>query len=669
MKDKIYSYFPFQRFEVDELPFVFENGKLHSPNCCNNNYLYIKNNNSKNTNIECLNLKYSSELNKIVKRSFENSLSLNHEYFNFQQAICKLELYINRLNDYKLKCLSKDSRLLAYKNRIDNYERFKLLLASCNVERIQTLIKVCINNGESLNKIIYKINQASNELYKPKSWTQDDIDLAVLVLRIGGPALLYAFNKQNKLPCTSFISKTLNNKVNIEFSYELTYSEIIRRNLINFCSSNKKEFFNLQMDEVAIIERGRWCNLNNEIVGFCYNHKKRVKSFEFVNYFSVKEIEKKFKSNEIHLAKEALCITISKMDRHHNTPKPVIILPVCSHIVTELPDIIREIAKIFYEINPNSKLLNIASDGDHYRRKMFNEMREPSKDPFYSELPYFDTNLILGEFGLNFDVKHLIKRLRGKIINSKDTFLLKRNINRGHIVNFFPNLQRLMDIHDHQNVPYAVDLLAGLINLDYDKTKANELGLDVVKEIGAFGQIVQPLLDIFTNPKINLIDQLAKLAYCSHLMLFIYRKWKGKFMSKQLYMDIQSSIQDAFVAAHTMHHFDPNQNLYLFLLGTDLLENLFSVIRTLSHANNSDFFELIQKLNIANQIEEVLIAHPTWRRNNRLMPNINPTNDYSSTRDWVGELTTAELSDKMLKTVWTHGHDVTLKYALSYLIQ
>ena len=54
---------------------------------------------------------------------------------------------------------------------------------------------------------------AANKVFEPKQWTQDDKDLAILLLRVGGPALLYAFNKENRLPCSSYIYKVniLNN--------------------------------------------------------------------------------------------------------------------------------------------------------------------------------------------------------------------------------------------------------------------------------------------------------------------------------------------------------------------------------------------------------------------------------------------------------------------------
>jgi hypothetical protein len=89
-------------------------------------------------------------------------------------------------------------------------------------------------------------------------------------------------------------------------------------------------------------------------------------------------------------------------------------------------------------------------------------------------------------------------------------------------------------------------------------------------------------------------------------------------MPIELYHDIQSTIQDAFYAAHIFNRVDSTANLYLYQLGTDQLEELFGVIRTLTHARNCDFLELLQRLVIAYQIETVFNKHLDWKRKTRL---------------------------------------------------
>lgn len=119
-------------------------------------------------------------------------------------------------------------------------------------------------------------------------------------------------------------------------------------------------------------------------------------------------------------------------------------------------------------------------------------------------------------------------------------------------------------------------------------------------------------------------------------------------------MDIQSPIQDAFICAAKYRAKNSNENLYLYQLGTDQLENLFSVIRTITHSSTCDFLELNDWLKLAYQVEQVYNDRPDWRPNNRLSTKtkITTTLDHSSVHSWTGDLSTINLG---LETIWEIG--------------
>jgi hypothetical protein len=108
---------------------------------------------------------------------------------------------------------------------------------------------------------------------------------------------------------------------------------------------------------------------------------------------------------------------------------------------------------------------------------------------------------------------------------------------------------------DKQNVPYAVLLFQGLTE-SFPLT--NVISHDLVREIECLNEIVKPLLEIFSKPTINLFDQLVSLAFCSHMLLFIYLQWRKRFLTKDLYCDLQATIQDAFMVVHKFHLLNPN---------------------------------------------------------------------------------------------------------------
>ena len=76
--------------------------------------------------------------------------------------------------------------------------------------------------------------------------------------------------------------------------------------------------------------------------------------------------------------------------------------------------------------------------------------------------------------------------------------------------------------------------------------------------------------------------------------------------------------------------------MYLYQLGTDQVEKLFSVIRTITHARNCDSLELCQRLSHAECVELILEKNPTWKR--MRSRRLGGQRDASSQREWTGDL-------------------------------
>ena len=94
------------------------------------------------------------------------------------------------------------------------------------------------------------------------------------------------------------------------------------------------------------------------------------------------------------------------------------------------------------------------------------------------------------------------------------------------------------------------------------------------------------ILSFFAFKSLNLSDQLVKLATLSDYLFYVFRRNKNSFMTKDVYMDIQSTIQYAFI------YLKGSITAFSFTLGTDPLKLIFRSIRTLTHATNCDLLEL-----------------------------------------------------------------------------
>jgi hypothetical protein len=204
----IYTEFPFQRFFFDQLPFVFDHKSFHTQLCFKSQYSYTPNEVSHDINKGCFNLQYNSQFVSIFKSlKNENNKHLNRKYLNYNLFIERLEAKDQKIISLKLGNLQKEFQLISYKNQLDLHMRFLNLISQENVHRLNQLFKVCFHRKSGIRGIINKFQLAAAHLYKPKGWTDNDVDLATLVLRLGGPSLLYTFNEENILPSSSFTYK------------------------------------------------------------------------------------------------------------------------------------------------------------------------------------------------------------------------------------------------------------------------------------------------------------------------------------------------------------------------------------------------------------------------------------------------------------------------------
>ena len=164
---------------------------------------------------------------------------------------------------------------------------------------------------------------------------------------------------------------------------------------------------------------------------------------------------------------------------------------------------------------------------------------------------------------------------------------------------------------------------------------------------------------IFNDTHIDLSKQLCNLSLAE-----IHRKQKTNFLTNDLYYDIQETIQDVYVCAAKMIKKQTDNSLYLYQLGTDVLENQFATLRTLSHSRNFDFLELTERLIIVEQIEKVFENNPGWRAKSKL----NSTGeivDHSSAINWSGNL---KVDDLNIIQTWDYGfrHSKTILINYGY---
>jgi len=265
------------------------------------------------------------------------------------------------------------------------------------------------------------------------------------------------------------------------------------------------------MDEIALKQKISYFASKNLIVGTCYNHKSAMSSYQLNDMIDLENMHDALVKNQIHLAKEALVVTLANNGKNVSSPKPVVLFPICSHSNANIiHECIPLIFQHFLSLNQDAKMLNIATDGDPNRRQALNSLKELNHSlSILKEMKFFDRFLVKGELPVDYDCKHLVKRIRNALIsNSKSSSRtwLKMATNKETLVRLLHDLKidyckTLLDPHDKQNVPAAVKLLI-LVNDSTQEEKQpnnfNQIQNDLFNEYQLMSQNVSIHLKLFS---------------------------------------------------------------------------------------------------------------------------------------------------------------------------
>jgi hypothetical protein len=275
----------------------------------------------------------------------------------------------------------------------------------------------------------------------------------------------------------------------------------------------------------------------------------------------------------------------------------------------------------------------LSSDGDSRRRRatgyltLIRDLDPRSKlREVLGELPLF--NYVCGndEITANIDTLHLMKCMRNTCIRVKGTTIsgvlitpqvLKRHLSTLPETTALTDhrIEKIISPNDKQDVKLAYDLLSAVASLP----PAARSDIPTVQTTRQFlrllGCVHAHVLETYTNIDLSLHEQLVHLSALAHLYLAIYSVEKGNFVPSQLYFDVQTCIKNAFFCVAKTKLDDPDGQFWLILLGTDALEHLFGVVRTMiSTDSNADLLQVGNRLEAAATCCSILAEHPKWVR-------------------------------------------------------
>ena len=113
-----------------------------------------------------------------------------------QKRYCEISV---KLNIHKLDALNliRKNKTIVYQKTLNT--RFREIVSSRDIPRLGTLLQICHNKGMGIQFIIGRMGDAINSRYRVRKFSEDEWDIAYLVLRIGGPKLLHVLHATHGL--------------------------------------------------------------------------------------------------------------------------------------------------------------------------------------------------------------------------------------------------------------------------------------------------------------------------------------------------------------------------------------------------------------------------------------------------------------------------------------
>ncbi|KAK6966853.1 hypothetical protein R3P38DRAFT_2391465, partial [Favolaschia claudopus] len=234
--------------------------------------------------------------------------------------------------------------------------------------------------GWSPSKIMSKVSLAKQGKYRPRNYTDLDMDLAILIYELGGDAALYALNKSPvSLPSRHTIAdkrREINLRITVGDVKLLDIMKNIEMLFNNIdVGEHDKVLHTLSQDEIAGDERPCYLTETDEIAGLCEHAAGALTTFKMgSDLTSVKAAVQAIKDGRVHVGKE---FSVAAIARHAPTDygaKPVLLMPTCKHGSWEIAALNLQRLLAAWKLSPYGEQLHgpiktIASDGAPDRRK------------------------------------------------------------------------------------------------------------------------------------------------------------------------------------------------------------------------------------------------------------------------------------------------------------
>ncbi|KAK0452007.1 uncharacterized protein EV420DRAFT_1645958 [Desarmillaria tabescens] len=486
--------YPFALHDELSLPWDYEsrNGilRLHAQTC----QYQLDDSNGMESCLSCIKLGQEPILKGIelcaVEGTHENTTL---SYRGFGELTKKFHQKNKQINNMRLKHLNMKRKLLSCTRELDNYKQLILQIGHGNFTNAEKLIRIALKNKKGIKRILDLYKAASQGVYHPKSFTEEEEMLAILIWRLGGIHLAEIAHRALGLPSMTTIQHH-STVPSIIPSYGQPSLTEIEKNIAACFESILSVLQSLpagvlqvilMFDEIAVEKRPRWDYSTNMIMGLCRKHSHNV-DLEFKTSESMDEVFNAIDNNEVHYASEATvgALSILSNDKRLYAARPILVSGTCKkENALEHAYILKTVlTAINHQQTINMlHLVSIASDGETKRGgalALLTCKKELAlNSPIYEYLSPCTLrfmNFLVGDNDITADkdYKHVFKRLRNLFIRLCGVSILDVHITPTMIQSHLrseghseAHIHELFKPNDKQNVELAYKLLKDIWSL------------------------------------------------------------------------------------------------------------------------------------------------------------------------------------------------------------
>ncbi|EDR03397.1 uncharacterized protein LACBIDRAFT_307198 [Laccaria bicolor S238N-H82] len=591
----------------------------------------------------------------------------------------------------KLCRLNDAEKLAGRAVAIDELKQWVMAVGSRKVEWVDCLVRVNLARKGGMHGLLNLYERAAQKLYRPRNYTEEDYLRGLLLWRLGGARLAGIGHSALNLPSKSSLhqQKVLPLLV---ISPSFPTAQEVKENVKNMFTpifsvlEAAEDIVHqvLMLDELKVEERPQYDEKSNKIVGICHEHAKNT-SLEYASEQEVQLLLESVKKGDIHLAVDVTvgAISVLSSDTRLYGARGILVSGDCKQ-ESGLEHV--QLIKTAFDASRKTRVctVSIASDGESRRGLalvQFTFKKKLSPDsPIYDQLTCLPLmNLEVGDDDVtaNKDYKHIFKHIRNLVLRDAGLWSLGHHLKppvfRAHMHAQGVTMQRtayLLNLEDRQDVKLAYDLLHEIWSLSkvpsgsFVGFQSNRASMRILGSL--FQCLVMPYICI----DLTLTRQLTHLSVAAHILMALWSNDKAgtKLMLTQLYVDIMIMIKNVYFCVAKAKVDSPTGKFYLILLGTDRLETLFGILRTMvGNDANLDILQLGQHLTGTTEVSTILAKYPHWDRAPRRLklPVVSQEGsvmhkgvDHIRPSTWLGDVFVANI---VFQTCWRLGREEAKK--------